>query len=452
MNDIRKVVKGGYCIGCGACATVLPASISIIENDYLEYQAKLDNNIDTTNASEVCPFSNSSLNENELAEKLFVDNEIKTDDVVGRYISLYAGHISNEEYRIQTTSGGIITWTLLKLLEKNMIDAVIHIKKTNEVGNLFEYSISKSNEEVLAGAKSRYYPIEMSKVIEFVKNNEGRYAFVGLPCFIKALRNLCIKDKIINERIKFFIGLVCGHLKSKAFAELLAYEAGLDPLKLSYIDFRYKLLDKNADNYGIYLKDVEGNTKTLVSRNTFGTNWGLGFFKYEACDYCDDIFSETADLSVGDAWLEKYTADSKGNSIIVCRNKQIKQLILDGIKNSELSVNEISIEEMRNSQGGGFRHRRSGLSYRLYLKHKRQEWVPKKRIKPDKNSISFMRKLIMIYRMYLCKKSRKEWLIARKNDNYYSFKSKMNFITFLYKFLWQISVYIKNIQRRKTNN
>ena len=40
-------------------------------------------------------------------------------------------------------------------------------------------------EEVLAGAKSRYYPIEMSKVMDFIKNNEGRYAFVGIPCFIK---------------------------------------------------------------------------------------------------------------------------------------------------------------------------------------------------------------------------------------------------------------------------
>lgn len=427
MNDLQKIIAGDYCIGCGACAATT-ANIKIIEDKYKKYQANIINDLDDkqlTLALNVCPFSNNGQNEDEISKTIFNHTEGRIGEVIGFYRSLYAGHVVDDNLRMNSTSGGIITWILMQLLETSLIDAVIHIKKSSKKGTLFEYGISKTKEEIMEGAKSRYYPIEMSKVLEYVKKNDLRYAFVGLPCFVKAIRKSCVEDKILADRIQFCVGLVCGHLKSKAYSEYVAWQAGITPENLAEIDFRYKVANQPANNYGIFVKDIYGNNTILNTRSTLGTNWGLGYFKYEACDYCDDIFAETADINVGDAWLKHYTVDYKGNSVIITRNKQIDEIIKNGIESGALKLDILSEEEIRQSQGGGFRHRRSGLEYRLYLKQRKGEWAPKKRVPINKNGISLSRKIIYIFRVYLQKKSSHYWMLASKNGNYDSFERRM---------------------------
>ena len=48
-------------------------------------------------------------------------------------------------------------------------------------------------------------------------------------------------------------------------------------------------------------------------------------FKYKACDFCDDVFAETADVVVGDAWIPKYL--TQGNSLVVTRSSLFDSLI-----------------------------------------------------------------------------------------------------------------------------
>lgn len=446
MNELKKIIDGGYCIGCGACSVATHDRIEMVEDACLQYQAKLPVAMDPgelESALAVCPFSNSGLNEDQISEKVFDPGKGQVGDVIGYYQSLYAGHVTNDGWREKVTSGGIITWTLTQLLERGLVDGVIHIKRCTRTGTLFEYGISRTADEVLDGAKSRYYPIEISQVMEFVRKNEGRYVFVGLPCFNKAVRNLCLQDPVLNERIVYFVGLVCGHLKSKAYAEMLAWRAGIDPKKLAYVDFRWKLPDRPADHYGVRVEDVDGNSKVLVARETPGTNWGLGFFKYEACDYCDDIFSETADIAVGDAWLKQYTADSKGNSVVVVRSQEMQKIINDGLAQGALQFDSLTPEEALMSQGGGFRHRRTGLGDRLFLKQKRSEWVPKKRVDPVTTGIPFMRKIVYRYRMFLREQSAVAWRKSRERGDYAIFDRLMNWPTRGYSLLLNVAARIR---------
>lgn len=446
MNELNEIIDGGYCIGCGACSSINKRDIKIIENEYGQYKPTINKQIDSetvNKALSVCPFSNSGLNEDEISEKVFDYQEGKVGDVIGYYRSLFAGHVTDDNLRLKTTSGGIITWALSQLLEKDMIDAVIHIHKSSKENRLFEYGISRTTKEIMNAAKSRYYPIELSEVIDFVKNNEGRYAFVGLPCFNKAMRRICEIDPIVNNRVKFFIGLVCGHLKSKAFSEFIAWKAGFDPKNISEIDYRHKLEGKPADQYGIQVIDKNGKSNILETRKIPGTNWGLGYFKLEACDYCDDIFSETADLAVGDAWLNSYTSDYKGNSVIIVRNKELDELIKKGVEEKTLHLDKLTEDEMRNSQGGGFRHRRSGLEYRLYLKKRKNEWAPHKRVPINRNGISISRKFIYILRVHLRERSLENWKRSKESNNYSDFEKRMSLLTNTYYFLLKIVAFFK---------
>ena len=123
-------------------------------------------------------------------------------------------------------------------------------------------------------------------------------------------------------------------------------------------------------------------TKNSPVDRLYGRDWGLGFFKYKACDYCDDVVAEVADISIGDAWLPQYVKDSQGTNIVIVRNAQLLELVNQGIKQGKLNLDRIDAETVAKSQESGFRHRRDGLAYRLHLTERKGQWYPPKRVSP----------------------------------------------------------------------
>ncbi|MFB3170040.1 Coenzyme F420 hydrogenase/dehydrogenase, beta subunit C-terminal domain [Neobacillus sp. 179-C4.2 HS] len=429
-----SVVKYDYCIGCGICASLKGSPLSMDLNEEGKFRPFYNENAQAgemdINALEVCPFSNEIKDENEIGNQVFnQENKAKFNEYTGYYLKNYASYVKDGDYRKKGSSGGMGTWIATQLLKENLVDGIIHVKSTNESegkNTLFEYQISYSSEELSKGAKSKYYPIEMSRVIKLVKENEGRYALIAVPCFIKGMRLLAQQDEVIKERIKFYIGLVCGHLKSDMFAKSMGWQMGIEPQNLKRIDFRKKLEGKAANNYGV---EVEGNKngKHIVTssptKDLYTTNWGHGLFKYNACEFCDDVVGETADVTVGDAWLPKYTNDSMGTNIVIIRNPIIHELIE---KNKDkLYLDELSTQEVYQSQSSGFRHRREGLSYRLYLTDLDNKWRPVKRVKPS-NDISEKRKKVYEKRIVLYQKSFEAYQAALKAGTFNKFVKQMD--------------------------
>lgn len=189
-------------------------------DEYGRFQATLDPAVDSTTSNaaviSVCPFSGVGPNEDEIGRELFDDN-CKYHDKIGYNLATYASFVAEDEFRANGSSGGMGTWILTELFNHGLIDRVIHVGKhesTDADQRLFSYQVSSSIEEIHAGAKSRYYPIKMSGVLDIIQHCPGRYAIVGLPCFIKAIRLMAKENPVIREQIRFCIGLVCGHLKS----------------------------------------------------------------------------------------------------------------------------------------------------------------------------------------------------------------------------------------------
>ena len=91
---------------------------------------------------------------------------------------------------------------------------------------------------------------------------------------------------------------------------------------------------------------------------------GYGACTY-ACDFCDDVVTELADISLGDAWLEPYNLDGRGTSLIITRSPLAESIIKEGISNSRLTVNSLTSETMKASQQGSYNHRHEGLYVRI---------------------------------------------------------------------------------------
>jgi coenzyme F420 hydrogenase subunit beta len=401
----ESVIQNGFCIGCGICASVNDDS-KIIFDKHGKYQAQLISTSENKNLSDVCPFS-SNENEDQIVSRLVHFKNSKKHKYIGSYQEIYAGHITNTENRINSTSGGIATWVTEQLFDKGLIDGVIHVQESKDPDLFFEYVISKNIDEIKAGKKSRYYPVEMSKVLSEIKNDNKSYAIVGVPCFIKGLR-LLQKNTTGFSNLKYFLGIICGQLKSKEFSNLFALQHNIDFDKLSGIDFRHKIENRKASEYGMLLKHNDGQKvkeiETAPARTLFGADWGMGMFKYEACDFCDDVFNETADIVFGDAWIKPYSDDWKGTNLVIVRNFIFSDILNEGKNENEIILAKLSEENTLMTQEPSIRHRIETIGYRLFLANKKKNWIPTKRhvLSDDFDKKT---KRIQKYRMKIAKRS-----------------------------------------------
>ncbi|HQS99169.1 MAG: hypothetical protein B7Y26_11615 [Hydrogenophilales bacterium 16-64-46] len=380
------VIENGYCIGCGACAAMPEKAYRMVETEHgtLVAQAVLDDVSAKLRAGKVCPFSDVSANEDMLGQTQFA-SYTQHHPKLGYWHNIYAGHVQAGAFRERGSSGGMGSWLSERLLASGMVDAIVHVKsRTAKPGELlFEYAISRSSDEVPAGAKSRYYPISLEGVIQTVLQQPGRYAFVGIPCFIKAVRLYAMENPGFSSCVRYCIGLVCGHLKSRGFAEFLGWQLGIPPDRLNGFDFRKKIEGRGANRYGAEaVGEIDGQqvSRSAPMQTLFGQDWGMGLFKPNACDYCDDVVAETADITIGDAWLPQYVNDSRGTNLIIVRHPDFVKLIEDGQLQAEIGLDRLEPDDAIRSQGSGYAHRREGLAYRLWLADQAGRWRPRKRV------------------------------------------------------------------------
>ena len=373
------VVSSGLCIGCGSCVGQAPlhagANAPRMDFDRFGQLKPMGSDAwmhDRSPAfSATCPFSPSARDETTLAAELFPGAR-EVHSSTGRFDAAYVGHVREAGVRANGSSGGMVSWVLTELFRQGLIDGAAHVAPTEAPRNgqpFFRYRISRSTEDVRAGAKSRYYPVDMADVVQEIRSTPGRYAVVGVPCFIKAIQLLRRQDPVLRERIVFTLGLFCGHMKSARFVESFAWQMGVDINDVDAVEFRHKDVTRPATTYTAQLQLTDGSTIKRDWWNLVDGDWGAGFFQNSACNSCDDVTAETADISFGDAWVEPYSSDGNGTNVVVVRSPLVQQLVTNGIEEQRLHLDPVDAEFIERTQAACLRQRREGLGYRLTWCH-----------------------------------------------------------------------------------
>ena len=442
-NVFDSVVKQDMCIGCGAC-------LYSSSNDNLAMSWNKEGFLNPTSETpekeseeslKVCPFNpfpdKEVRTENEIANIFLIDAPNRHLRV-GHYYNTYVGY--SNRYRLTSSSGGMATYLIDQLLNKNIVDAVVTVKEGKD--SFYEYSEIRSTDELISTSETKYYPVTLGTVINQLKTSNERFAIVGIACFIKSVRLLQFYHPELKEKIKFTIGIICGGVKSKFFAEYLAGMSGVSSNQFSKPQFRIKDHNSSASDYSFGCKDNKGELHTIKMKKV-GDMWGSGMFKNNACDFCDDVTTELADISLGDAWLNPYNQDGKGTNVMVTRSKLAEKLINDGIIDKELSVDPLDFNQFLSSQQGSFNHRHLALGYRIKLAKKKNSTIPPKR--HDKESISLDFKLVQKQRMVVRNQSLVQWPITKSSSEFdqamLKSKDKLQRRTRLYH-------YIRAIKRR----
>jgi coenzyme F420-reducing hydrogenase beta subunit len=301
------------------------------------------------------------------------------------------------------------------MLRRGLVDGVAHVGAVADPqadGRFFRYRISRGVDDLAAGAKSRYYPVEMSEVLHAIRATPGRYAVVGIPCFIKAIQLLRREDPVLRERIAFTLGLFCGHMKSARFLDSFARQLGVDPQEVVSADFRRKDASRPANWYTVQFGLRDGRSVWQDWFHLAEGDWGSGFFQNGACDFCDDVVAETADISFGDAWVEPYSQDGRGTNVVLVRSAVLQRIVAEGIADRRLQLEDVDADFVRRTQAAGLRQRREGLAYRLTWP--RAGLQPRKRVRPEAGAVVTRRRLVYRARAHISRFSRVLYRLAER--------------------------------------
>jgi coenzyme F420 hydrogenase subunit beta len=456
MSLKSTVIDGGYCVGCGACAIAEPSAYVMEWNRYGMLQANFVGEEASSSAStlaeKVCPFSDFSVNETIIGEKLFGHSVVRADDYIGYHLGIYAGHVTTP-HRERSTSGGVGRTLAAYMLDNDIIDYHITVdqKNANDTkSELFGFRVFQTKDEVLGASRAAYYPLHFADVVSYIKSNEGRYSITALPCSAKALRLLQSNDLVLKKRLKFIFGIICGGLKTANYVDFIANQYVVKFSEIDSIDFRFKLKDKKSAReqashiIGTDLASGQKLEAVIPNSKLMGLDYGMGLFKPKACDYCDDIVGETADISIGDAWLPEYEADAKGDSIVVVRNRILSSILELMVESGDLELKELTSKDVFRAQEAGFRHRRDGLKYRLNMARKSGLWVPTKRmaILPGKK-ISKRQRAIFQSRSKISSESHERYVAAVESDSFEDFLQWVSETTLNYKALKKENLFIR---------
>jgi len=378
---ITEVVRHDQCVGCGLCAALCPQeALEISWNQNGEYSPNevVPCTTECGLCLKICPFADNKENEDTIGKELYgrvPGNRHRPE--IGYYLASYVGYA--EKYRLRSASGGVVTWLLEKLLTEDVVDHVICVAPTGNPERLFSFTIFDTPEGMRIGAGSAYYPVEMSGVIKQVIDAPGRYAITGLPCFIKAIRLAQKKNIILRERIMVTVGLVCGQLKSRHFTDYIATFAEV-PGKVIRVCYRGKSPDHPASNFYFAFKTENNEERKIFWSEGIAEAWNNRWFTPNACNYCDDIFAECADVTCMDAWLPMYLNESRGTSFMLVRSPLVREMVEQG---DGIRLKSIPVERLVQSQLGVVTVKRQYLAYRLYLDQKSGYKVPMKRVAPN---------------------------------------------------------------------
>ena len=370
-NLLDTIVKNGFCSGCGACAGLIGPS---------RVQMRL------SEQGNLRPLSSGSLalKDVELVQAVCPGIRIEHDKlspssgyhpIWGPIERVRTGQAKDFQIRREGSSGGVISALAVYLLESRQVDFVAQIAVDTENPLANEVQMSRTRADVLSAAGSRYAPAAPLARIEEYLSTGQRFALIGKPCDVAAVRNLAKVDSRIDRQIPFLISFMCAGVPSiKGTHEVLS-KLGVEADRLQ--SFRYR-----GDGWPGMARAVSLDGQ--VGEMDYAKSWGtiLNRHLQFRCKICPDGTGEFADVVCADAWYGKdgYPdfEEREGRSLVVTRTPVGESLVREAVREGAIEVSDLAVEEVDRMQPYQLNRKQVVLG-RLLATRLRRGWAPRYR-------------------------------------------------------------------------
>ncbi len=372
-EHVGRVEAAGLCTQCGTCAGVCPTGAVHMEwNVRTGYKPRVIEAActDCGVCLAACPGERFDFSETAPWRVLFGD--APSPDFLGPWRSLSFGWATDPATRWPGASGGVATAILQAVLERGVpalpggdgpLDAVICTRMSASEPLAAEAVVAATPQAIAACHGSKYNAVAVNGLLRHVRETPGRYALVGLPCHIQGLRLAQRRSRTLRERVVFALGIFCGWTSEPRATEVTARRAGLDPGDLSSVSYRGPGWPGE-----MRLTTRRGGGRSRAYPDYFDRF--MAAYTPARCRLCPDGLAELADVSVGDAWLDRFTEDpaaSDGVSDIIVRTELGRRLV-EGLAPDTLTLIPATPDEMLASQAETHRLKRRVLRGRTWLR------------------------------------------------------------------------------------
>ncbi len=311
-----------YCTGCGLCHSVNHAQFKIIDKGFPNVAVKESEDIKFY--EQVCP--------------VYYYAEEKKHDVWGEIKAALVGYSSNPDLRFKAASGGALTELCIHLLESKQVDGIIHTTYDSEDQTRTVSCISTTREEVEVRCGSRYsISVPLYELLTML-DSKKKYAFVGKPCDVMALRRYMKLNMNVSNQIYCLLSFFCaGEPSDNAQIELLK-SMGCDRADCASITYR-------GNGWPGYTKVVkkDGTELKLEYKNAWGKYLGRDI--RNICRFCMDGTGDAADIVCADFWqLDENGnpdfSEHEGRNIIISRTELGDKILKESVERGNVFIEE----------------------------------------------------------------------------------------------------------------
>ncbi|MCX6373648.1 MAG: Coenzyme F420 hydrogenase/dehydrogenase, beta subunit C-terminal domain [Actinobacteria bacterium] len=361
--NVQHVYDEGLCMQCGTCEGICPVGAVTLTWDLRAgYRVSVDEQTctDCGRCHEACPGPGLDFSPGAWWRER--NAGACSEDFLGPWRRLWFGWASDARVRHAGASGGVATALMQAALESGAVDAVVAARMSAANPLAAEGAICRSPEEVAA----KYDVVAINTVLRRILDEPGRYALVGLPCHIQGLRLAQRRSRRLRERVTLALGVFCGFTNEPRATAVLALQAGLDPAELREVSYRGP-----GWPGGMRLVTRQGTIRRRAYPDYFDRS--VAALTPPRCRICPDALAELADVSVGDAWLDRFNG-TDGVSDIIARTPAGERLVETAA--GYLVLQAASPADMVASQSDTRRAKRGVCRGRLWLRSKTRQPLP----------------------------------------------------------------------------
>ncbi len=382
---LSEVIEPGNCMHCGACVGLNPQLLEFTETErgpLPRPKRPLSQEEDRSLRLAWAVCSGRGAPYPELFE--FMGSPAQ-DLMLGPYRKVYTGFAADEAIRRRGASGGVISRTLIHLLENGHVDGAVILRQGRFRPDEAAPLIATTPEEVLASAQSVYAVTPMLTALPEMETFQGRLAFVGLPEQVSVLRMLQAAGHPAATKVEFVAGPYTGtNMYAGAVRAFLRGHGVRDDVAITSLQWR-------AGEWPGYLR-VETEDGRVFKAEKFYYNYLIPFYVSRHCQIIPDFANELTDLSIGDAWSPKFESMGGGHSVVVARTTFCQELMEKMRAQGELELDDVPVDQALAMHGHMIDFKKRGSFLRLDGQRRRGLPVPDNGYRPV--GIPFSRRFV----------------------------------------------------------
>lgn len=354
VDSITDVAERQLCTGCGACASVQPDDISMVDDidagrrPVVAPHARGEGG--THRGLAACP----GIGLTHGPDPAGAIAEVRRD--WGPVLEVWEGYAADDQVRFAGSSGGAATALALHGMAEQDMHGVLHIRARADVPYLNETTLSTSRDELLAATGSRYAPASPCDRLDLVRDAPGPCVFIGKPCDVAATSKVRAMDPRLDDQLGLTIAIFCaGTPTTRGTFEMLAAMGIEDPEDVTQVRYR-------GNGWpGMARAEAVTTGGTIDRELTYDDSWGqiLQRHRQWRCYVCADHTGEFADIAVGDPWYREVQEGEPGRSLLVARTPRGREFLRAAVASGAIVAEQVGADRIPASQPGLLRVRGS---------------------------------------------------------------------------------------------